>query len=86
LHSEPGARRFKQGLEEAFLSAVGDELPEEQRHVMVMYYMEDLTIRKISKITGKRAREIEELLEEIRKVIEEGLENLKESLKKKKKK
>jgi len=73
-------------LEEAFLSAVGDELPEEQRHVMVMYYMEDLTIRKISKITGKRAREIEELLEEIRKVIEEGLENLKESLKKKKKK
>jgi RNA polymerase sigma factor (sigma-70 family) len=83
--TSPQPQENKQTLREAFLSMVSNELTEVQRHVMVLYFLEDFNIKETATISGKTVEEINTHLKAIQKVIDDQLELLKKSLMKKKK-
>jgi len=55
---------------EASISALKDELTEDQSHVLILYFLEDFNLNEIAEILGKSVGEIRASLQDIRKIIE----------------
>jgi RNA polymerase sigma-70 factor, ECF subfamily len=82
--SQPQAA--EQAIKEALFSALNNELTEDQRHVMSLYFLDDFSIQETAKILGKKVNEVKVNLGGIQKIIDNHPELLTESLSKKKKK
>lgn len=76
----------EQAMKEALFSALNNELTEDQRHVMSLYFLEDFSVEETAKILGKKVNEIKVSLRGIQKIMDNHPELPTESLTKKKKK
>ncbi|SRR6266498_2043683 len=65
---------------EALISALKDELTEDQRHVVTLYFLEDFNLKETAKILGKNVGEIQASLRDFRKIIQNHPELLTDSL------
>ena len=72
--------------EEALFSALHNELTEDQRHVMSLYFLDDFSIKETAQIIGKKVNEIKVSIEGIQKVMDNHSELSTGSLGKKMKK
>jgi RNA polymerase sigma factor (sigma-70 family) len=57
-------------MEEAMFSTLSNEFTEDQRHVIILYFLEDFSLRDTAKILGKKVGEIQSSLKNIRKIME----------------
>jgi RNA polymerase sigma-70 factor (ECF subfamily) len=69
-----------QRMKEALFSALSSELTKDQRHVVILYFLEDFNIKETAKILGKNVGEIRASLKKIRKIMENHPELLTDSL------
>jgi RNA polymerase sigma-70 factor (ECF subfamily) len=54
---------------EALISALNNELTEDQRHVVILYFLEDFNFKETATVLGKNVGEIRASLKDIRKII-----------------
>ena len=80
------SRDDERTMEEALFSALHNEITEDQRYVMSLYFLEDFSIKDTAKILGKKVNEIGASLRDIQKVMDNHPELPTESLTKKKRK
>src|SRR6266487_1908225 len=65
---------------EALISAWNNELTEDQRHVVILYFLEDFNLKETGNILGKSVGEIRASLKNIRKIMENHPELLTDAL------
>jgi len=64
----------------ALIIALKDELTEDQRHAVILYFLEDFNSKETAKILGKNVGEIRASLKNIGKIMENQPELLTDSL------
>jgi len=64
----------------ALIIALKDELTEDQRHAVILYFLEDFNSKETAKILGKNVGEIRASLKDIGKIMENQPELLTDSL------
>jgi RNA polymerase sigma-70 factor (ECF subfamily) len=65
---------------EALISALNNELTEDERQVLILYFLEDFNLKETAKILERSVGEIRSSLRKIRKIIENHPELLTDSL------
>lgn len=75
----------EQAMDEALFSALHNEITEDQRYVMSLYFLEGFSIKDTAKILGKKVDEIRASVRDIQKIMDNHPELPSESLTRKKK-
>ena len=76
----------EQAMKEALFSALNNELTEDQRHVMILHFLEAFSVKETAKVLGTKVNEIKVNLGGIQKIMDNHPELPTKSLTKKKKK